>query len=79
MTPGSEVIGSTMLSLWVQGQTGPVAALAVMQIARDGRPDRGRDAGLEGEIAWLTFASRTSPAIRDSDRGERRLVRRRGW
>lgn len=30
---GSEVIGSTMLSLWMQGQTGPVAALAVVQIA----------------------------------------------
>ena len=33
MKPGSEVIGSTMLSLWLQGQTGPVAALAVLQIA----------------------------------------------
>lgn len=33
MKPGSEVIGSTMLSLWMQGQTGPVAALAVLQIA----------------------------------------------
>ncbi len=32
MKPGSEVIGSTMLSLWMQGQTGPVAALAVLQI-----------------------------------------------
>ena len=32
MKPGSEVIGSTMLSLWLQGQTGPVAALAVLQI-----------------------------------------------
>ena len=30
--PGSEVIGSTMLSLWTQGLTGPVAALAVIQI-----------------------------------------------
>ncbi len=30
--PGSEVIGSTMLTLWVQGQAGPVAALAVVQI-----------------------------------------------
>jgi iron(III) transport system permease protein len=33
MKPGSEVMGSTMLSLWLQGQTGPVAALAVLQIA----------------------------------------------
>jgi iron(III) transport system permease protein len=33
MKPGSEVIGSTMLSLWMQGQTGPVAALAMLQIA----------------------------------------------
>ncbi|MGV6873972.1 ABC transporter permease [Pseudochelatococcus sp. B33] len=33
MKPGSEVIGTTMLSLWMQGQTGPVAALAVLQIA----------------------------------------------
>jgi iron(III) transport system permease protein len=33
MAPGTEVIGSTMLSLWLQGQTGPVAALAVIQIA----------------------------------------------
>jgi iron(III) transport system permease protein len=32
MKPGSEVIGSTMLSLWLQGQTGPVAALAMLQI-----------------------------------------------
>lgn len=32
MAPGSEVIGSTMLSLWVQGQAGPVAALALIQI-----------------------------------------------
>ncbi len=32
-SPGSEVIGSTMLTLWVQGQAGPVAALAVIQIA----------------------------------------------
>ncbi|SMF56360.1 iron(III) transport system permease protein [Xaviernesmea oryzae] len=32
MAPGSEVIGSTMLSLWTQGLAGPVAALAVMQI-----------------------------------------------
>lgn len=32
MSPGTEVIGSTMLSLWIQGQTGPVAALAVIQI-----------------------------------------------
>lgn len=31
--PGSEVIGSTMLTLWVQGQAGPVAALAVVQVA----------------------------------------------
>jgi iron(III) transport system permease protein len=31
--PGSEVIGSTMLTLWVQGQAGPVAALAVIQVA----------------------------------------------
>lgn len=30
--PGSEVIGSTMLTLWVQGQAGPVAALAAVQI-----------------------------------------------
>lgn len=36
MAPGSEVIGSTMLSLWTQGQTGPVAALAVLQIALTG-------------------------------------------
>jgi iron(III) transport system permease protein len=32
MAPGSEVIGSTMLSLWLQGQTGPVAALATIQV-----------------------------------------------
>lgn len=32
MAPGSEVIGSTMLSLWMQGQTGPVAALATIQV-----------------------------------------------
>lgn len=33
MAPGSEVIGSTMLSLWAQGSIGPVAALAVVQVA----------------------------------------------
>lgn len=32
MKSGSEVIGSAMLSLWIDGQTGPVAALAVLQI-----------------------------------------------
>lgn len=32
MAPGSEVIGSTMLSLWLQGQPGPVAALATIQV-----------------------------------------------
>lgn len=31
--PGSEVIGTTMLQFWVQGETGPVAALSVLQIA----------------------------------------------
>ncbi|SMF56743.1 iron(III) transport system permease protein [Xaviernesmea oryzae] len=36
MAAGSEVIGSTMLSLWLQGQTGPVAALAVLQILATG-------------------------------------------
>jgi iron(III) transport system permease protein len=30
--PGSEVIGTTMLTFWIQGDTGPVAALAVIQI-----------------------------------------------
>ena len=33
MAPGSEVMGATMLALWLQGQTGPVAALAVLQVA----------------------------------------------
>jgi iron(III) transport system permease protein len=33
LAPGSEIMGSTMLSLWVQGDTGPVAALAVIQVA----------------------------------------------
>ncbi len=32
MAPGSEVMGATMLALWLQGQTGPVAALAVLQV-----------------------------------------------
>lgn len=31
--PGSEMIGTTMLSFWVQGEQGSVAALAVVQIA----------------------------------------------
>ncbi len=30
---GSQVIGTTMIELWRQGSTGPVAALAVMQLA----------------------------------------------
>jgi len=30
--PGSEIIGTTMLQFWVNGDTGPVAALAVIQI-----------------------------------------------
>lgn len=32
-TPGSEVMGTTMLTFWVQGDTGPVAALACLQVA----------------------------------------------
>ncbi len=31
--PGSEIIGTTMLQFWANGDTGPVAALAVIQIA----------------------------------------------
>lgn len=31
-TANTEIIGSTMLSLWAQGTTGPVAALAVVQV-----------------------------------------------
>ncbi|HEX7124228.1 MAG TPA: iron ABC transporter permease [Thermodesulfobacteriota bacterium] len=31
--PGSEVIGTTLLQFWIQGDTGPVAALSVIQIA----------------------------------------------
>ncbi|WP_420393743.1 ABC transporter permease [Acuticoccus sp.] len=31
--PGSEVIGTTMLTFWVQGDTGPVSALACIQVA----------------------------------------------
>ncbi|SHH67498.1 ABC transporter permease [Pollutimonas bauzanensis] len=31
--PGSEVMGTTMLSFWVQGENGSVAALAVIQMA----------------------------------------------
>jgi iron(III) transport system permease protein len=30
--PGSEVMGITMLQFWIQGDTGPVAALSIMQI-----------------------------------------------
>lgn len=30
--PGSEVIGTTLLSFWLQGDTGPVAALAMLQV-----------------------------------------------
>lgn len=30
--PGSEVIGTTMLTFWIQGDTGPVSALAVLQV-----------------------------------------------
>jgi len=30
--PGSEIIGTTMLQFWANGDTGPVAALAVIQI-----------------------------------------------
>lgn len=31
--PGSEIIGTTMLQFWTQGDSGPVAALAVIQVA----------------------------------------------
>jgi len=31
-SPGSEIIGTTMLSFWANGDSGPVAALAVIQI-----------------------------------------------
>ncbi|HXZ49546.1 MAG TPA: iron ABC transporter permease [Usitatibacter sp.] len=30
--PGSEVIGTTLLTFWIQGDTGPVAALAMVQV-----------------------------------------------
>ena len=30
--PGSEVIGTTLLTFWIQGDTGPVAALAMAQV-----------------------------------------------
>ena len=30
--PGSEVIGTTLLSFWIQGDAGPVAALALLQV-----------------------------------------------
>lgn len=30
--PGSEVMGTTMLSFWIQGETGSVAALATLQV-----------------------------------------------
>ena len=30
--PGSEVIGTTLLSFWIQGDAGPVAALALVQV-----------------------------------------------
>ncbi len=32
VTPNSEVIGTTMISLWRQGNSGPVAALSVLQL-----------------------------------------------
>jgi iron(III) transport system permease protein len=31
--PGSEVMGTTMLTFWIQGETGSVAALATLQVA----------------------------------------------
>lgn len=31
--PGGEVMGTTMLTFWIQGDVGPVAALALLQIA----------------------------------------------
>jgi iron(III) transport system permease protein len=33
VTPGTEVMGLTMLKLWVAGTAGPVAALGVIQVA----------------------------------------------
>jgi iron(III) transport system permease protein len=33
VAPGSEVMGLTMLQFWVQGETGPVAALSLLQVA----------------------------------------------
>jgi len=32
-SPGNEIIGTTMLSFWANGDTGPVAALSVIQLA----------------------------------------------
>jgi len=32
VAPGSEVMGLTMLQFWVQGETGPVAALSLLQV-----------------------------------------------
>jgi iron(III) transport system permease protein len=33
VSPGNEVIGLTMLNLWVTGVAGPVAALGMVQLA----------------------------------------------
>ena len=32
IAPGSEVMGTTLLQLWDKGETGPVAALATLQV-----------------------------------------------
>lgn len=32
ISPGTEIMGTTMLSLWVQGTSGPVAAMAMLQV-----------------------------------------------
>ena len=57
VTPGTEVMGLTMLKLWVAGTVGPVAALGVDPGDDHRRRARPRPAVVGGEAGCLTWRS----------------------
>ena len=52
--PGSEVIGTTLLQAWTQGEVGLVSALATHPDAGDRRLRHGRARYIRGEALWLS-------------------------
>ena len=75
--PGSEVIGTTMLQFWQNGDNGPVSALATIQVGLD-LPVRLCRAPVLGVRSMADLrVERPGQAVRHGPRGGRRLVHRR--